>query len=340
MTWKVSILGAGAWGTTISRLLSQKGHQVLLWEVFSEQCLQMQTDKENSKYLPGVSLDLPMLSISNDLDQAVHFADLLILAIPSKFLQAFLPRLSPLLRPSQSILSLVKGILPRDVPRLLLDDLQEMLPGISKDQLAVLSGPNFAKEIAQDLPAASVVAGQNLPFLKALQQYLSTAHFRVYTNHDVVGVQLGGILKNVIAVAAGLMDGKSMGYNAKSSLIVRGITEMSRLFVAMGGKQETLYGLSGLGDLIGTCTSPLSRNWWAGTQLAKGISYDELQRTTGATVEGIDSLPGLLKLADIHQVELPICKEIHNIVFQGKGIEQSIQDLMTRKLRSEREELC
>ncbi len=338
MNWKTSILGAGAWGTTIARLLSKKGYQVCLWEVFPDQCQKIQTEKENSKYLPGVGLDFPTLSISSNLQQAMHFADLLILAIPSKYLQVFLPNLSPLLRPSQSLLSLVKGILPGTVPRLLLDDLQEMLPNLTLERMAVLSGPNFAKEIAQDLPAATVVAGQNTSFLEELQQYLSTAHFRVYTNQDFVGVQLGGILKNGIAVAAGLMDGKSMGYNAKSSLIVRGIAEMSRLFIAMGGLQETLYGLSGLGDLIGTCTSPLSRNWWAGTQLAKGITYDELQKTTGATVEGIDSLPGLLKLADIHQVELPICKEINRIVFQGKGIEQSIQDLMTRKLRSESKE--
>ena len=330
------VIGAGAWGTTIAVMLARQGHSVVLWEYFPEVYHQLQQNKENQKYLPGVSLDLPSLKLSDHLADSVSSSDLLILAIPSKYLSIFLPRLANHLQERHYLLSLVKGILPRPVPRLLLDDLMEQLPQLKPAHAAVLSGPNFAKEIAQDLPAATVIAGMDLQVLRILQTYFSSPIFRVYTNTDVVGVQLGGIMKNVIALAAGLLDGSNMGYNAKSSLIVRGIAEMGRLFSVMGGKQETLYGLSGLGDLILTCTSPLSRNWWAGTQLASGISYQELQKSTGTTVEGVDSMEGLLRLSRIHEVELPICREIYAIVFEQKEVAQSLYDLMSRKLRSER----
>jgi glycerol-3-phosphate dehydrogenase (NAD(P)+) len=335
MSWKVSVIGAGAWGTAMALLLAQKGHTVTLWENFPELCQQLINKKENTRYLPGVCLNHPKLSFSSELSSALSSAELVILATPSKFLEEFLPKMLPHLNSGQVFLSLVKGILPRPIPRLLLEDIQELLPILPASKMAVLSGPNFAKEIAQGLPAATVISAQDKAYLQELQSYLSTPNFRVYTNPDLVGVQLGGIMKNVIAIAGGLLDGLQMGYNAKSSLIVRGTSEMSRLFVAMGAQQETLYGLSGLGDLIGTCTSPLSRNWWAGTQLATGISYTELQRTTGTTVEGIDSLPGLLNLAQSFHIELPISQEIYAIAFQQKDIRQSLQELMSRKLRTE-----
>ncbi len=318
MSWKVSVIGAGAWGTAMALLLAKKGHRVTLWENFPDLCKALQNNKENTRYLPGVSLEHPQLSFSSQLSSTLSSAELIILATPSKFLEEFLPKMLPHLNSNQLFLSLVKGILPRPIPRLLLEDIQELLPILPSSHMAVLSGPNFAKEIALDLPAATVISAQDKTFLKDLQSFLSTPNFRVYTNPDLVGVQLGGIMKNVIAIAAGLLDGLHLGYNAKSSLIVRGTSEMSRLFVAMGAQQETLYGLSGLGDLIGTCTSPLSRNWWAGTQLATGISYAELQRTTGTTVEGIDSLPGLLNLAHSFHIELPISQEIFAIAFQQK----------------------
>jgi glycerol-3-phosphate dehydrogenase (NAD(P)+) len=335
MSWKTAVIGAGAWGTAMAVLLAKKGHTVTLWENFPELCQQLIDNKENVRYLPGLSLDIPNLTLSSQLSSALHTADLVILATPSKFLEDFLPQLAPHLRPNQVFLSLVKGILPRPVPRLLLEDIKELLPTLDPTRMAVLSGPNFAKEIAQDLPAATVIAGQDMSFLQELQLYLSTPNFRVYTNQDLIGVQLGGIMKNIIAIASGLLDGLQLGYNAKSSLVVRGISEMSRLFIAMGAQQETLYGLSGLGDLIGTCTSPLSRNWWAGTQLASGLSYSDLQRTTGTTVEGIDSLPGLLKLAQNLCIELPISQQIHAVVFQQKDIRQALHELMSRKLRTE-----
>lgn len=335
MSWKVSVIGAGAWGTTMALLLAKKGHQVTLWENFPEICQELQHKKENTRYLPGVCLESPQLTFSSELSPTLRSADLIILATPSKFLEEFLPKMLPHLNSKQLFLSLVKGILPRPVPRLLLQDIQELLPILRPSHMAVLSGPNFAKEIALDLPAATVISAADSAYLKELQNYLSTPNFRVYTNPDLIGVQLGGIMKNVIAIAGGLLDGLHMGYNAKSSLIVRGTSEMSRLFVAMGAQQETLYGLSGLGDLIGTCTSPLSRNWWAGTQLATGISYADLQRTTGTTVEGVDSLPGLLNLAQSLKIELPISQEIYAIAFQQKNIRQSLQELMSRKLRTE-----
>jgi glycerol-3-phosphate dehydrogenase (NAD(P)+) len=335
MSWKVTVLGAGAWGTAMALLIAKKGFTVRLWENFPSLCHKMQEEKENITYLPGISLDVPGLTLSDDLDGSVRASDLVILAIPSKHLESFLPRLAPSLQPSHHMLSLVKGILPRPVPRLLHQDLLEVLPHLSSERLAVLSGPNFAREIALELPAATVIAGSSSSFLNDLQLFLSSSCFRVYTNHDLIGVQLGGIMKNVIAIAAGILDTCEMGYNARSSLIVRGISEMSQLFVAMGGQQETLYGLSGLGDLIGTCTSPLSRNWWAGTQLAQGISYESMQKNTGTTVEGIDSLPGILRLAQTKNLELPISQEIYAIVYHGKTIQQSLQDLMSRKLRAE-----
>jgi glycerol-3-phosphate dehydrogenase (NAD(P)+) len=330
---QISLVGSGAWGTTIANVLAKKGHLIRVWDQNEKVITDISTHHINCEYLPGIELSANLLP-SGNLLETIKGTDLLIIAVPSKYLPDILSRINGCIEEPIKVLALTKGLLFEDKPLLVSDLIQKYCPGISLSNFAILSGPNFALEIAQDLPSATVVAGLDLHYLQALQTLLSTKTLRVYTNTDLLGVQLGGMMKNVIALSAGIIDGLGLGMNLKSALLVRGITEMNRIFMAMGANPQTLYGLSGLGDLIATSMSELSRNHWAGFQIGKGLSYAEIL-SFGRTIEGINTLPPLLKLAELYSVELPICLETHSIIFQGKQPLSAIEDLMNRSVKPE-----
>jgi len=330
---KVGVIGAGAWGTTIANLIAKKGDLVYLWDHSPAVFENIKYHSVNDQFLPGFTLSknvIPCQAIS----EAVSGSDLIIVAIPSKFISQTLEKINISITANPVILILTKGLILEEKPTFITDMVLQAIPQSHLSQLAVLSGPNFALEIARELPAATVIACVEHDVRTQVQTFLSTSYFRVYGNSDIIGVQLGGIMKNVMALAAGILDAKALGMNVKSALIVRGVSEMARLFKPLDCKAETLYGLSGLGDLIATCQSELSRNHWAGMQLGRGISLTDLQ-SMGKTVEGIDSLPALKTLAENMAVELPICNEIYEIIFNHKEIHQSIHDLMKRALKSE-----
>jgi glycerol-3-phosphate dehydrogenase (NAD(P)+) len=329
----ISLLGAGAWGTTIANVLAKKGYKVRLWDHNPKVADAILDHSINDLYLPGIELS-PAIVPCHSLSELLQESSLLIVAIPSKYLATILNQTLPFIKPSQCVLALTKGLLFEEKPLLVSDLIQKYLTVVPLSQIAILSGPNFALEIARDLPAATVIAGTDITYLKDLQSLLTTPKLRVYTNTDLMGVQLGGMMKNVIALSAGIIDGLNLGMNLKSALLVRGVSEMNRIFTALGACPQTLYGLSGLGDLIATSMSELSRNHWAGLQIGKGLTYQELI-SYGRTVEGIETLPALLKLADLYQVELPICKQTYEIIFKGKPVLDAIEDLMKRTLKAE-----
>lgn len=272
---------------------------------------------------------------TSSMKEALYNKNTIFIAVPSKYLAELIPEINKNVSENSFIISLIKGMMPSSTQELILDYLYRSFVKIPKENYFVLSGPNFAYEIARKLPAATVIGGSNLKYISRLQTFLSTEYFRVYTNTDTTGIQLGGILKNIIAISAGICDGLELGSNTKSSLIVRGINEMKKIFVSVGGNIDTLYGLSGLGDLIWTCTSDLSRNRWAGIQIAMGASIEEIVEIKKITVEGISSLPAVIKMANKLNVELPICNEVYEIVHNKKNVKKSIRDLMLRDLKEE-----
>lgn len=328
------MIGAGAWGTTIANLIADKGNNVTLW-VHSKKTLdEIKNENENTFYLPGIKLN-DKIQPTSSIKQALEDKNTIFIAVPSKYLIGLIPEICKNISENSFVISLIKGMMLTQPQELILDYLYRSFVRIPKENYFVLSGPNFAYEIARKLPAATVIGGSNLEYLSILQAFLSTEYFRVYTNTDAIGIQLGGVLKNIIAISAGICDGLELGSNTKSSLIVRGINEMKKIFVSMGGNTDTLYGLSGLGDLIGTCTSDLSRNRWAGIQIAKGHSIEEIVEIKKITVEGISSLPAVMEMAKKLNVELPICNEVHEIVHNKKDVKKSIKALMLRTLKKE-----
>lgn len=328
------MIGAGAWGTTISNLIADKGNNVTLW-VHSEKTFDaIQNKRENTYYLPGIKLN-NRIQLTTSIKEALDNKNTIFIAVPSKYLIELIPEIRENISENSFVISLIKGMMLTQPQELILDYLYRSFEKIPKENYFVLSGPNFAYEIARKLPAATVIGGSNLEYLSILQSFLSTEYFRVYTNTDIIGIQLGGVLKNIIAISAGISDGFKLGSNTKSSLIVRGINEMKKIFVSYGGNIDTLYGLSGLGDLIGTCTSDLSRNRWAGMQIAVGASIEEIVEIRKITVEGISSLPAVMEMANKLNVELPICNEVYEIVHNKKDVKKSIKDLMLRTLKKE-----
>lgn len=330
MIEKVTVIGAGAWGTTIANLLANKGIPVLLW-VHTPQTESIMKNHK-SPYLPGVVLS-EGLRTTISLDTALRFSPHWMMAVPSKHLPELVRSIQPTVTQKTHLLSLVKGMILKGKPLWLSEYFQEVFPLLSPNHFSILSGPNFALEIARNLVAATVVASLEEEEAQSWQALLATDEFRVYTNTDLIGVQLGGVMKNIIALAAGILDGCEMGSNTKSALIVRGIHEMKRFATLVGAKPETLTGLSGLGDLIGTCTSPLSRNLWAGTLLGQGKTVQDI-RKTHRTVEGIDALPAVLMMVK-GKAEMPICEALNAIVFENKPIKEALHELMVRTSKPE-----
>ncbi|OGC11709.1 glycerol-3-phosphate dehydrogenase [candidate division WOR-1 bacterium RIFOXYA12_FULL_52_29] len=326
---KVAIVGAGAWGTTLALLFAENKYPVTIWAKEEEVALSINESRENKLFLPG--FQLPALIEASPRLTCLKDADLSIFVVPTQYLRRVVKEAKGMINRKSLIVSAGKGIEEgtRCLPAEIISD------ELGGAEVAALSGPNLSKEIAKGLPAAAVVAAANISTAAAVQKRLISQRFRVYTNDDVVGVQLGGALKNVIAIASGIVDGLRLGDNAKAAMLVRGLAEITRLGVAMGGRRETFAGLSGMGDLITTCSSQMSRNHQVGQSLAEGKNIKEILAGKKEVAEGVATSASALALAREFRVELPITEQVYNVIHQGKKPYDAIAELMNRDAASE-----
>lgn len=331
---RLGVVGAGGWGTALAVLVARKGIDVTLWSRRSEHVSELEARRENLTYLPGVRLP-ESVRVTSRLEEVAR-CDRLILAVPSQALRALWTRLRPLLGSEAAVLNAAKGLEAGTGLRL-----SQVIEegGFPIDRIGVLSGPNHAEEVGRGLPTTSVVAGRSRALLEEWQELLMGGTFRVYTNDDLIGVELGGALKNVIALAAGICDGLGFGDNTKAAVITRGLAEMSRLGAAMGANVITFSGLSGMGDLIATSTSSHSRNTQAGLAIGRGATLEEVLRSTSMVIEGIPTCRAALELAAAHGVEMPITKAVAQVLFEGMSPRAAVAELMGRGPKGELEEL-
>jgi glycerol-3-phosphate dehydrogenase (NAD(P)+) len=330
MTDQVGVIGAGAWGTTLAVRLAAAQRPVTLWAHSAEASSQLAAERENRRYLPGITFP-PNVRVATDDDHLGEPYRLYLVSVPSAHLRATLRRLAPILDRNAAILSVVKGI-EEGSQRRMSEVIGEELPGA---RVAVLSGPNLAREIAAGKPAGSVVASEDAALAEELAALLAGDRFRLYTNPDVIGVELCGALKNVIALAAGMVDGLGMGDSAKAAIITRGLAEMTRLGVAAGANPLTFAGLAGVGDLIATCMSPLSRNRRAGELMAGGMAWEDAERKLTGVAEGVATVRGALALAAAHGIELPIAEQVAAVVHDGRAPMEAVAELMSRQPKGE-----
>jgi glycerol-3-phosphate dehydrogenase (NAD(P)+) len=305
---KVSVLGGGSWGTTVASLVARR-NEAVLWARDPEVASEVAADHTNHRYLDDCRLS-PTLQATADLEEAVRQADVLVVGVPSHGFRQVLEAAVPYVRPWIPVVSLTKGLENGTLLRMT-QIIEELLPG---HPAAALTGPNLAREILQGQAAASVIATDDLGVAAALQEVLRSALFRVYRNHDVVGCEVGGALKNVVAIATGIAQGLQVGDNTRAAVLTRGLAELTRLGVAMGGDPVTLAGLAGMGDLVATAMSPLSRNRYVGEQLGKGRSLEEVLGEMNMVAEGVKTAATVMELSSRHGVDLPICRVIHRVL--------------------------
>ncbi len=328
---RAGVLGGGSWGTTLALVLARQGYAVTLWVYERELAERMRRERENAVFLPGFSLPAN-LQITPELAEAA--APLLIVATPSHALRAVLERFRPALPPAAEVVLATKGLEAGTCLRVS-EVAEEVLGGGIRPRLATLSGPTFAREIAAGDPAAVVIAARDAALARSLQQRLGSDRLRFYTSADVVGVELGAALKNVIAIASGICQGLGLGSNTRAALIARGLAEISRLAVAAGGQAETLAGLAGLGDLVLTCTGELSRNRALGIALGQGRTLAEAQAATPMVAEGVATTAAGVQLAARWGVEMPILRQMHKVLFEHQAPRQALAELMQRPPRAE-----
>ncbi|MDT0341177.1 NAD(P)H-dependent glycerol-3-phosphate dehydrogenase [Streptomyces litchfieldiae] len=329
---RAAVYGTGSWGTTFAMVLADAGCDVTLWARRPELVEAVNTTHTNPDYLPGVRLPATVRATA-DPAEAASGAEFTVLAIPSQTLRGNLAEWAPLLPPDTVLVSLMKGIELGTAKRM--SEVIEEVAGVGPERVAVLSGPNLAPEIAEHQPAASVVACRDESVAIRLQAACHTAYFRPYTNTDVVGCELGGAVKNVIALAVGIAHGMGLGDNTKASLITRGLAETTRLGLALGADAQTFAGLAGMGDLVATCSSPLSRNNTFGTNLGRGMTLQETIAVTKQTAEGVKSCRSVLDLARRHQVDMPLTETVVGIVHGGTSPQVAVKELMSRTAKAE-----
>lgn len=324
------IIGAGSWGTALSVLLHENGHQVTVWSIDEKEVEMLSTKREHVLKLPGVKLSEDMV-ITGNLEEAVRGKDFLVLAVPSVFTRSTAKKMKPYVTEGQIIVDVAKGI-EESTLKTLSKQIEEEIP---QADVAVLSGPSHAEEVGRKLPTTCVIGAKSKKTAEYLQSAFISRVFRVYISPDILGIELGGALKNVIALAAGIADGLGYGDNTKAALITRGIAEIARLGVAMGGKIESFVGLTGIGDLIVTCASVHSRNRKAGYLIGQGKSMQEAMDEVKMVVEGVYSAKAAARLAEKYEVSMPIVTEVNKVLFEGKDPAQAVDDLMQRASRSE-----
>lgn len=329
----IAIIGAGSWGTALANLLALKGYQIKLWVYEPELREILKNKRENTYYLPGVTLD-GLIEPYQNLAEVAKGQMILVSTLPSQVVRSVIAQLTPYLPARPLIITASKGI---EKGSLLTCSqvIKEVTPPHIDARIVALSGPSFALEVANCLPTAVVAASVDLEAATLVQKIFSAPHFRVYTNPDIIGVELGGALKNVIAIAAGVSDGLQLGDNARAALITRGLAEITRLGVAMGASPLTFLGLAGLGDLVLTCAGPLSRNRTVGLKISAGIKLNQILSEMRMVAEGVETVQAAIDLGKKYQVELPICEAVYSLLYQDKDPRQGVIELMTRSLKEE-----
>ena len=325
------MLGAGSWGTALALQLDRSGCKCILWDRDTENILKIRELRRNERYLPGIEVPLS-IQIETDMLTAVQAADHVLMVTPSHAFATIIREIREVLKPGQGIAWGCKGFEPGS-GRLLHEVAQELLP--QDTPLAIVTGPSFAKEVARNLPTAVTVAGSDSQFTNTLAMALHGGRFRAYNSHDMVGAELGGAVKNVMAVATGICDGMELGNNARAALITRGLAEMMRLGAALNAKPETLMGLAGAGDLILTCTGDLSRNRQLGLKLGKGKSLQQALEEIGQVVEGVNASAEVQRLAIEHGVNMPITEQVNGIIHEGWNPEEGVARLLAREQKAE-----
>ncbi|MGH7822830.1 MAG: NAD(P)H-dependent glycerol-3-phosphate dehydrogenase [Candidatus Binatia bacterium] len=333
MRERIGVIGGGSWGTALAKLLADKGYPVSVWVHDRERCREMLEKKENSAYLPGIPLPYNLIP-SHDLAEVVAEKTALVCVVPSHVFRQTLTEAAALIEGSPLVITASKGV-EDETSKTMHGVLEEVLPSGLHPRIAALSGPSFAREVARGMPTAVTAAAKNVRTAADVQAMFTTSFFRVYTSTDVTGVELGGAVKNVIAIAAGVSDGLGFGHNSRAALITRGIAEISRLGMRMGADPRTLAGLAGMGDLVLTCTGDLSRNRSVGIRLGKGEKLDEILSDMKMVAEGIRNARSVYDLARKLAVDMPITEQMYLLLHEGKSARQVVVDLMSRELKPE-----
>lgn len=331
----IGVIGAGSWGTTLANLLADKQYRVDLWVREEEVFHQIKEKGVNQLFLPDIQL-VPQLNVVRTFEEALSEKDLILMVVPSHVFREVLGRLKPYLQSGMQIISATKGI-ENETLMTMSEVAESLLPPEYTNHFACLSGPSFAKEVSMKHPTAVTIGCKDMAHAERLQRTFNTEYFRVYTTLDLTGVQLGGALKNVIAIAAGASDGFNFGHNTRAALITRGLAEMARLGVAMGATPLTFAGLAGMGDLVLTCTGDLSRNRTVGLKIGKGLNLDQITQGMTMVAEGIKTTRSAYELAQKQGVDLPITEQVYRILYEGKEPLEAVKDLMTRELKIEQE---
>ncbi|MFH2054522.1 MAG: NAD(P)H-dependent glycerol-3-phosphate dehydrogenase [bacterium] len=330
---QVSILGAGSWGIALATVLLDNNHQVTLWEFDREAADRLNQLREEPDKLPGITLP-DSVTITSDLDAAVGDAQFLLLAVPAQIMRQVAEQLAGLRCEAEALVLLAKGIEVRSLKRMS-EVMTEVLGQEFSSRLCAVSGPSHAEEVARSQPTSVVAAGADSQTVESVQQLLSTGSFRVYSSTDLVGVELGGALKNVVALAAGILHGLELGDNTMGALLTRGLAEISRLGNCLGAQAETFAGLSGLGDLVTTAASRHSRNRYVGERIGRGEKLPQILKSMKMVAEGVETTRAAVRLAARWEVEMPITEQVHEVLFNGKPPLEAISDLMSRELKRE-----
>ena len=333
MIEKIGVIGAGAWGTALSMLLADKGHDVTLWMYEKDLAEETARTRDNRVYLPGFAIP-DSVRVTSSLETAVSDKTVVLSVVPSHTVRTVSQQFAPFLSKDGVIVSASKGI---EIETLmpLSEVFKDILPEQFHDRLCILSGPSFAKEVAQKMPTAVALASYDPGIARKVQAIFSNSYFRIYTNPDVIGVELAGSLKNVVAIAAGVLEGMGYGYNTMAALLTRGLAEMARLGIAMGGNLQTFSGLAGMGDLVLTCTGGLSRNRTLGVRIGKGERLSDIMSGLKTVAEGVKTASAARYLARKYNVDMPIVDEVYQLLYEGKDPKQAVKDLMNRELKNE-----
>ena len=334
----IGVIGAGSWGTSLAILLAKKGNEVELWVRRKELLDKMRTQRENLDYLPGVTLP-GLLKLTGNLSQAVKGKNVVVLSVPSHAVEETVKSIQHVIDDNKIIVNTAKGLAERSYKRLS-QVILESVPKLEPGNVAVLSGPNHAEEVSRFIPSATVVASTSQSTAESIQDLFMASNFRVYTNPDVIGVELGGALKNIIAIGAGVCEGLNFGDNTKAALLTRGLVEITRLGISLGAQSKTFSGLTGVGDLFVTCSSSHSRNRYVGLMLGKGKKLEEITASMKMVAEGIKTTKAAYALSKLNRVEMPITREMYGILFEGTKPLQAVENLMKREKTKEIEEVA